>query len=71
MIKVFYLEYNEFVILQQLVGEILWGHNILIMQKVKDENERGFYLEATGKLDWTRDVLLNQIKANAYKSLVI
>ncbi|MBI1835925.1 MAG: DUF1016 domain-containing protein [Flavobacteriia bacterium] len=67
----FYLEYNESVILQQLVGEIPWGHNILIMQKVKDENERRFYVEATGKLGWTRDVLLNQIKANAYKSLVI
>lgn len=67
----FYLEYSESVILQQLVGEIPWGHNILIMQKVKEENERRFYIEATGKLGWTRDVLLNQIKANAYKSLVI
>ncbi|MEI6090821.1 MAG: DUF1016 N-terminal domain-containing protein [bacterium] len=29
-----YLEYCDFPNLQQLVGEIPWGHNILIMQKI-------------------------------------
>jgi len=63
----FYLEYSTFPILQQLVGEIPWGHNVLIMQKVKGEAQRRYYLESTAKLGWTRDVLLNQIKAKAFE----
>ena len=35
----FYLEYRHSPILQQLVGEIPWGQNILIIQKVKAEND--------------------------------
>ena len=31
----FYIEYKDDPILQQLVGEIPWGHNILIFSKVK------------------------------------
>lgn len=54
--------------LQQLVAEIPWGQNILIFERVKDESARGYYLEATARLGWTRDVLLNQIKAEAYQA---
>ncbi|MFH2093036.1 MAG: PDDEXK nuclease domain-containing protein [Pseudomonadota bacterium] len=64
----FYLEYSPFPILQQLVGETPWGHNILIMQKIKDKDERFFYLESSSKLGWSRNVLLNQIKGNAYEN---
>jgi len=67
----FYLEYCHSPILQQLVGEIPWGQNILILQKVKDPDQRRFYLEATAKLGWSRDVLLNQIKANIYNKTTI
>jgi predicted nuclease of restriction endonuclease-like (RecB) superfamily len=67
-IKQFYETYSdssEF--LKQLVSEIPWGHNILIMQRVKDEAARGYYLEASSRLGWTRNVLLNQIKGRAYE----
>jgi len=66
-----FLEYSEDPILQRLVGEIQWGHNILIMQKIKDKSARLYYLKSTAKLGWTRDVLLNQIKADAYKNSTI
>jgi predicted nuclease of restriction endonuclease-like (RecB) superfamily len=67
-IKQFYEAYAdapEF--LKQAVSEIPWGHNILIMQRIKDETARRYYLEATARLGWTRNVLLNQIKAGAYE----
>lgn len=54
--------------LRQLVAEISWGQNILIFQRVKDEAARRYYLEATAQLGWTRNVLLNQIKAEAYQA---
>lgn len=68
-IKSFYETYSAApVFLQQLVAEIPWGQNILIFERVKDETARGYYLEATARLGWTRNVLLNQIKAEAYQA---
>lgn len=67
----FYLEYEAHPNLQQLVGEIPWGHNILIMQKVKDYAQREFYLKNTAAMGWSRNVLLNQIKADAYARSVL
>ena len=43
----FYSEYKEFTNLQQLVGEIPWGHNLLILSKVKDRREKEYYLRMT------------------------
>jgi predicted nuclease of restriction endonuclease-like (RecB) superfamily len=46
--------------LKQLVSEVPWGHNILILQKVKDIDARIFYLQTTIKNRYSRSVLLNQ-----------
>ena len=68
LIRQFFTEYQRMPNLQQLVREIPWGHNILIMQRIKDEPARQYYLEATAQLGWTRNVLLNQIKGSAYEA---
>ncbi len=62
----FYVEYQNFPKLQQLVGEIPWGHNLLIINKIKQEKVREYYLKAAKDCGWSRNVLLNQIKADAY-----
>lgn len=62
-----YSEYRDRPNLQQLVGEIPWGQNILILQLVKDAEARKYYILATAEMGWSRKVLLNQIKANAYE----
>ncbi|MBI5701589.1 DUF1016 domain-containing protein [Candidatus Saganbacteria bacterium] len=64
--RMFYLKYKENTKLAQLVPELPWGHNILIMQKAKSEKEREFYIKASIKFGWSRNVLLNQIKADTY-----
>ena len=66
--KQFYIEYKNNQKLQQLVAEIPWGQNILIFERIKNEAARRYYLEATARLGWTRNVLLNQIKAEAYQA---
>ena len=58
-----YAEYRDFENLQQFVREIPWGQNLMIIQKIKTPEARKYYLEATSKLGWSRNVLLNQIKA--------
>jgi len=62
----FYLEYFENQELLEMALNIPWSHNILIMTKIKDNTERRYYIVATQQLAWSRAVLLNQIKANAY-----
>lgn len=51
----------------KLVSSAPWGHNILIMQRVKNHSERIYYLESSARFGWSRNVLLNQIKAGAYQ----
>jgi predicted nuclease of restriction endonuclease-like (RecB) superfamily len=53
--------------LKQVASEIPWWQNVVIMQKVKTLEERRYYLKATREMGWSRNVLLNQIKGNAYR----
>jgi DUF1016 N-terminal domain len=59
---------NEF--LPQLVAEIPWGHHRLILDKLTDPVARLYYLRATAQFGWSRNVLLNQIKAGTYERAV-
>ena len=61
--RMFYLAYKDDVKLAQLVPVLPWGHNILIMQKIKNTKEREYYIKSGINLGWSRNVLLNQIKA--------
>jgi len=56
--------------LPQLLAEIPWGHNLLILNKLTDPAARLYYLRATARFGWSRNILLNQIKANAYERAV-
>jgi predicted nuclease of restriction endonuclease-like (RecB) superfamily len=50
-----------------VLGLLPWGHHILLMQKTKKNEERIYYITAAAQSGWSRKVLLNQIKANAYR----
>lgn len=67
----FYLEYKDQPELLKLTLEIPWGQNLLVLHKIKDKAEKKYYLTATDKLAWSRAVLLNQIKAEAYNRYLI
>lgn len=45
--KKFYLEYKDDEVVQQLVAQVPWGHNIVLMDKIKDKNIRKIYVENT------------------------
>ena len=61
-----YMTYCSNEILTRFVSELGWSHNIVIMNKCKDELEREFYIRMTRKYGWTKDVLTNQIEGNSY-----
>jgi len=50
----------------QVVAVLPWGHNRLILSKIKDKQEALYYAEASVKMGWTRNLLLNFIKADTY-----
>jgi predicted nuclease of restriction endonuclease-like (RecB) superfamily len=50
----------------QVVAVLPWGHNRLILSKIKNKEEALYYAEAAVKMGWTRNLLLNFIKADTY-----
>jgi predicted nuclease of restriction endonuclease-like (RecB) superfamily len=55
---------------RELLAAIPWWHHVELLAKVKDPAARIYYLRATAQLGWSRNVLLNQIKAGAYERAV-
>ena len=53
-----------------LVAAVPWGHHVELMKKLKDPAARIYYLRATAQFGWSRSVLLNQIKGQAYERAV-
>ena len=52
------------------MAEIPWGHHRFLLDKVTAPAARLWYLRATASFGWSRNVLLNQIKAAAYERAV-
>jgi predicted nuclease of restriction endonuclease-like (RecB) superfamily len=48
--------------LQRSVAVLPWRHNLLILEKTKDDLEALFYAEEVLTKGWSRDLLLNAIK---------
>lgn len=62
--KKFYSEYKDDELVQQLVAQVPWGHNIVLMDKIKDKNIRKIYLQGIIKNGWGREMLIHQIELN-------
>ena len=54
----------EFV--QQVVGQIPWGHNIAIISKATTVEEALFYSNKTIENNWSRSVLVHQIESDLF-----
>ncbi|NJK74420.1 MAG: DUF1016 domain-containing protein [Richelia sp. CSU_2_1] len=67
----FYLTYQANEKLTPLVAEIGWTHNIVILEKCKDDLEREFYIRMTRKFGWTKNVLIHQIENQTYEKTLL
>jgi predicted nuclease of restriction endonuclease-like (RecB) superfamily len=56
-------------IVQQLVAQIPWGHNQVILDKLKEHELRKWYIEKTIENGWSRNVLVMQIESGAHLRL--
>ena len=59
--------YSEEQIVQQVVGQIPWGHNLMILDKVKDLAARRWYAQQVTTNGWSRNILAMQIQSQLYQ----
>ena len=67
--KLFYNEYKNNENWQQVVANLPWGHNLLLIEKIKDKNVREIYVKATIENGWSRNILDFQIKSSYHKRI--
>jgi predicted nuclease of restriction endonuclease-like (RecB) superfamily len=56
-------------IVQQAVGQIPWGHNLVLLSKVKDGQKRIAYAQKTIEHGWSRNILVHQIESKYLERL--
>lgn len=64
--KSFAEAYPDEQILHQLGAKIPWKHNCAILDKVKDPEQRIWYIQKTIENTWSRTVLIHQIESDLY-----
>jgi len=54
-------EYPDLRLVQEVLAQVTWYHNITLVEKVKDPDERLWYIQQTIEHGWSRAVLVHQI----------
>ncbi len=52
---------------QQLVAQIPWGHNLVIISKINEQDEALSYVQKTIQNNWSRAVLTHHIESRLYQ----
>jgi predicted nuclease of restriction endonuclease-like (RecB) superfamily len=58
--------YPDELIVQQVVARLPWGHNVRLMEAIKDEKERLWYARQAAEHGWSRNVLAHQIDTGLF-----
>jgi predicted nuclease of restriction endonuclease-like (RecB) superfamily len=59
--------YSEEEFVQRVVGQIPWGHNLILLDRVKDDGERLWYAQQISINGWSRNILILQIQGQLYQ----
>lgn len=66
----FAMTYPDRQFVQTVSAQIPWSHNIAILDKVKDPDQRIWYIKKTAENGWSHSVLIHQIESNLYERQV-
>jgi predicted nuclease of restriction endonuclease-like (RecB) superfamily len=55
------------IFVQQVAAQLPWGHTMVLLDKVKNPDERQWYMRQTTESGWSRNVLLHQIESELYQ----
>ena len=64
--RAFAVAYPDQEFVQQAAAQIPWFHNCVLLDKVKDNAERKWYIHQTIQQGWSRNVLVHQIESGLY-----
>ena len=67
----YYLSVKDNKELKELSHKIPWSHNTIIMDRVKNDNEKIWYIKETYNNGWSYDYLEIQVKRNAYSRQIL
>ncbi|NJR60709.1 MAG: DUF1016 domain-containing protein [Cyanobacteria bacterium CRU_2_1] len=59
--------YPDEQLVQQVAGQIPWFHNCMLLDKVKDPDERLWYIQQTIQQGWSRSVLTQRVESGLYR----
>ena len=54
-------------ILQQLIAKLPWGHNVRVLDRLKDRSTREWYLRAALEYGWSQNILSLQIQSRLHE----
>ena len=63
--------YPDEAFVQTVSAQIPWSHNTVILDKVKDADQRVCYIQKTTKNGWSHNVLIHQIESGLYERQVL
>ena len=67
----FAAEYPNLEFVQTVSAQIPWSHNIAILEKVKEPEQREWYIQKTAENGWSHNVLIHQIESGLFERQVI
>jgi len=59
--------YPDFTIVQEVLAQITWYHNIALLDKLSIVDERIWYAKQTIEHGWSRNILVHQIESKLYE----
>ncbi len=65
--RAFAATYPDGQLVKQLVSQLPWGHLVRLIQRIKDQDIRHWYVKKTIEHGWSRNILQMQIDAQAHK----
>lgn len=66
--RAFHEAWPEEAIVQQLVGQLPWGQNLLLLTKLKTREERQWYAAKAIEHGWSRNVMWHHIGSSSVQS---
>lgn len=64
--RLFAQEYPNVEFVQEVLAQLSWYHNLTLLDKVPDLEERRFYINETIENGWSRSTMVNQITKKLY-----
>ncbi len=58
--------YQDSQFLQQVAGELPWYHHVVLMEKIKNSQERLFYIHKAIENGWSRSTMMHQMELNLF-----